>query len=167
VKLSYVDRSFCTVPVEVSLAEAGSGNEADEVTPAPVAHLGVEGLGLDPNTTVRCLSLRYQIAQKLHACSERFAEGRNDRARDLVDLQLLGMLVGDSWAQVRAACVEIFDARAGMMWPPDLAPEPHWGPLYDQARADVLEADAAGLAIDVDQAVAAVRELIARIDSAR
>jgi hypothetical protein len=54
-----------------------------------------------------------------------------------------------------------------MTWPPDLAPESHWGPLYRQARADVLEADAAGLAIDVDQALAAVRGLIARIDSAR
>ncbi|HVV74612.1 MAG TPA: nucleotidyl transferase AbiEii/AbiGii toxin family protein [Mycobacteriales bacterium] len=166
VKLAYVDRPFCTVPVEVSVAEAGSGAEADSVMPAPVAHLGVEGLGLEPNTAVRCLSLRYQIAQKLHACTERFDAGRNDRARDLVDLQLLGMLV-DDWPRVREACVEIFDTRSSMPWPPDLQPEPHWDPLYGQARADVLEADAAGLAPSLDQAVAVIRDLITAIESAR
>jgi len=39
---------------------------------------------------VPCVAVRWQIAQKLHACTETFEVGENDRFRDLIDLPLLG-----------------------------------------------------------------------------
>lgn len=86
--------------MEVAAVEGGMGDEID--------HVGLAG----PDT-VPCVAVRWQIAQKLHACIETFEQGENDRFRDLLDLQLLADLVeDDEWAAVRAACGGVFEARA-------------------------------------------------------
>ena len=53
------------------------------------------------------MSLRYQIAQKVHACTERFADRENDRVHDLIDLQLMEELI-EQHDRVKQACVEVF-----------------------------------------------------------
>lgn len=166
-KLKYRGFSLCTVPLEVSPAEASSGVEHDAITPSPLAHIGLEGLGLPANSKVACLALRYQIAQKLHACTEALEHRDNERAHDLVDLQLLMGLVDSRALQpVLAACEEIFAARAMQVWPPTLQPADSWVRLYPAARADVLEADALGLVRTIDEAVVVVQGFIATITAA-
>ena len=63
---------------------------------------------------------RYQVAQKLHACTEDCGEQTNQRARDLPDLLLIDRLaINDTdLPTIRAACVEIFTGRAKHPWPP-------------------------------------------------
>lgn len=167
-KLKYRGFPFCTVPLEVSPAEASSGEEHDEIAPALLAHIGLEGLGLQANSKVACLALRYQIAQTLHACTEVFEGKDNERAHDLVDIQLLMDLVDPAAIQpLLAACREIFVARAMQAWPPTLQPPESWAKLYPAARADVLEADALGLAGTIEEAVVVVQGYIAAIAGAQ
>lgn len=87
VKLTYESRNWTTLRVEVSPPE-GRAHE-----PEPVAALSIAEFGLTGPTEVTCLSLRFQMAQKIHACTERFPDRENERVHDLIDLQLLEDLV--------------------------------------------------------------------------
>jgi hypothetical protein len=105
-------------------------------------------------------SLRFQIAQKLHAVSERPAERTNDRFRDLVDLLVLRNRIDDRPA-LRRACETTFASRATHPWPPSLDAPTTWQSGYASLAAEV------GLQpVDVDDAAANLRELIAAITSA-
>lgn len=119
--------------------------------------------------------MRFQIAQKLHAVSDPHDPPAhvNDRARDVVDLLLLRRLVTEtdcpSLAQIRAAGVDVFEARAdeaqqrgypGRAWPPTVAAHPHWSGDYQRAAAS------AGITLSLDEAVAEVNNWIARLDTA-
>jgi Nucleotidyl transferase AbiEii toxin, Type IV TA system len=131
--------------------EGEAGQEIDRVPAIPLDHFGLEGLDRVP-----CASVRYQMAQKLHACTGR----ENDRSRDLVDLLLLrGMLGADGLPRVREACVEIFELRVEHAWPPTVI-------VFDAWRESLLrEAEELGFAIrDVDQAAAEVQDLVREID---
>jgi hypothetical protein len=110
---------------------------------------------------IRCLSLRYQIAQKLHAVTQRFEERENDRFRDLIDLIICRDLVVDL-AEVREACVDTFDARGQHAWPPTLEVPDSWVEPYS-AMAEEMDFPVT----DVGAASAQVREFIGTIDGAR
>ena len=101
--------------LEIAVAEGQAGREIDRLPGKPL-----DALGLEAPTEVPCVSVRYQIAQKLHACTETPSGGRtNDRFRDLIDLLLLEELIGDGdWAGLRTACEEIFELRSMHPWPP-------------------------------------------------
>jgi hypothetical protein len=117
-------------------------------------------LGLSGPKTVPCLSLRYQIAQKIHACTERFDESENDRSRDLIDLILLRDLVEDLSA-VREACATTFTRRRKHPWPPELTIERSWPETY------TAEARRYGFDVQtVDEAADLVRAFISEIDVA-
>jgi hypothetical protein len=107
---------------------------------------------------VPCVSVRYQMAQKLHACTGR----ENDRSRDLIDLILLRVMLGtDDLPRVREACLEIFVPRAEHTWPPTIVVFDAWRESFPR------EADEFGFEIrDVDQAAAEVQALIGEIDRA-
>lgn len=62
-------------------------------------------VGLEAPEPVRVMRVDHQIAQKLHALS---AEG-SERARDLVDLQLLESRENLNLAQVGETCVRLFE----------------------------------------------------------
>lgn len=160
VKLDYRGKPFATVPVELSPAEGGSGDEHDSITPTEYS-----AIGLEPHGPVYCLSLRYQIAQKIHACTDPLDGSRdNDRARDLVDLQLLALLLDvDDLSKVRAACVEIFSGRQRHAWPPAVRMWPAWPTLYNAAIANLGD-DARS---DVNEALEWLRQFVGAIDSAR
>jgi hypothetical protein len=161
VKLSYRSKPFATVPVEISAAEASSGDEHD------VVHVSeYDSIGIAPTGPVYCLSLRYQIAQKIHACTDPLDGDRpNDRARDLVDLQLLALLLEEADAAtlpaVREACREIFASRARHSWPPAVTVWPAWPELYTAAAAAVAD----DVVADVEQAADWLRTFIAEIDA--
>ncbi|MDR1213502.1 MAG: nucleotidyl transferase AbiEii/AbiGii toxin family protein [Propionibacteriaceae bacterium] len=156
------------IQVELSPDEGHAGESAD-VFPAPA----LAGFGLpDPRTLVG-LTMRYQIAQKLHASTDPHhpPEYVNDRARDVVDLSLLKDLVEKSGSptpsEIRQAATDIFAARAAEAralgrnqrdWPPTLTAYPHWAADYTKAAAS------AHLTRPLDEAVEYLNQWIAQID---
>lgn len=91
--------------------------------------------GLPTSAVVPCMTLPWQVTQKLHACTDPVEEPRtNDRAHDLVDLQLIEALLADQYlTETRAACIAVFHARDRHPWPPNVTPRPHWVPIYERA----------------------------------
>jgi hypothetical protein len=123
VKMTYCDRPWATLRLEASPPDA-EHTEAEVISAFSLTQLGLEG-----PEQVACQSLRYQIATKLHAVTERFQTGENDRFRDLIDLLLLGDLQPDL-AQVADACRDVFGVRGKQPWPPRLSIEPSWPEQY-------------------------------------
>ncbi|MFQ5691389.1 MAG: nucleotidyl transferase AbiEii/AbiGii toxin family protein [Gemmatimonadota bacterium] len=133
VVLEYRGRSWGTIQVDLS------AREGDQTEVELVAPLDLEPFGLDTPEALPCLSLRYHVAQKIHAMTAPppDEETLNERFRDLVDLLLMRELAADL-AGVREACVEAFAIRATHDWPPVLDPPAFWeGPFA--ALADQLE----------------------------
>jgi Nucleotidyl transferase AbiEii toxin, Type IV TA system len=158
IKLSYKGRAWGTVQLEIAPAEGQAGQEVDRVPAHPLDPVQLQG----PDR-IACVSVRYQIAQKIHACTEDHAEGReNDRFRDLIDLQLLRDLVeDDGLTAIREACVEIFGLRDKHAWPPHVTVFASWPEGFAAMAADIgFYTD------DVDVAADALREFISEIDAA-
>jgi len=124
IRLVYERRTWATVPLEVS--PAPDGEVETETLPA----LDLEEFGLEGPAGLHCLSLRYQIAQKIHAVTRPTTpDVPNDRFRDLADLYLLKELVEDL-PDLRAACEYVFEVRNAHKWPPAVFLLPEWeGPL--------------------------------------
>jgi len=110
VKLAYAGKPFSTITVELSPPEGRAAIEYDEVQTPSLA-----GIGLDDRPVIACLTVKYQIAQKLHACTHQRDDGvANDRARDLVDILLLEPLLDElPVGDVKAACVDTFTGAGG------------------------------------------------------
>jgi hypothetical protein len=73
VKMTYKGRPWATLRLEASPPGAEQA-EAEDLSGFSLTKLGLHG-----PEQVACQSLRYQIATKLHAVTERFADGENDR----------------------------------------------------------------------------------------
>ncbi|HXC25858.1 MAG TPA: nucleotidyl transferase AbiEii/AbiGii toxin family protein [Gemmatimonadaceae bacterium] len=153
VAITYYGAPWATIQVDLSATEGGI-TEVEFVDVLPVAMLALTAPGQIP-----CLSLRYQIAQKLHALTAPVPEGRsNDRFRDLVDLLLLMPLLEDLTC-VRTACVEVFATRATHAWPPQLVAWPEWkAPFAELARETNLAIT------DIAMAIAEVEGFIGKVD---
>jgi hypothetical protein len=111
------------------------------------------------------MTLPWQIAQKLHAVTAVFAEPEvNDRAHDLIDLQLLELLLAEiDLEATRCACVAVFEARAQHLWPPTVTALPYWPAICERALeglghlelAETVESAAERVQQNVDQIGAA------------
>lgn len=158
VKLSYRGRPWGTVQLEVAPAEGQTGQEIDRVPALPLDAVQLKG-----PEHIACVSIRYQIAQKIHACTAVYDDRPNDRFRDLIHLQLLRELVpGQALPAVRAGCIEIFELRDEHAWPPEVAVWPDWvGGFNAMAREIDFHTD------DVQIAAQDLRDLIIEIDGAR
>ncbi|MFO8175102.1 MAG: nucleotidyl transferase AbiEii/AbiGii toxin family protein [Longimicrobiales bacterium] len=152
VAMDYRGRSWSTVQVDLSKREG----EATEVE--LVDALELKPFGLSTPSALPCLSLRYHIAQKIHAMTQPAAEedASNERFRDLADVLLLRQLV-EHLPAVRAACVEVFAFRGTHGWPPALEPPAFWEGLYAEL--------AAGLELEEKTLKDAVREARAFIEA--
>ncbi|HOF63375.1 MAG TPA: nucleotidyl transferase AbiEii/AbiGii toxin family protein [Armatimonadota bacterium] len=159
-KLSYHGKPFASVPVEVSAVEAGNAERYDAVASDALALVG-----LPPADAVPCMTLPWQVAQKLHACTDPVEEPRtNDRAHDLVDLLLIeALLVDEPLADTRAACLAVFRARRRQTWPPAIAPRRHWEPIYRRALEGLSALDLPPSAVEAAERVQA---FVDRIDVA-
>lgn len=155
VKLDYRGRSWCTVTFELGHNEIGDADEPELQLAADLSELFTE-IGFAPPDPLPVMRADHQVAQKLHAVS---AAG-SERARDLVDLQLLGATEAIDLAQFRATCMRLFAYRRQQAWPPVIEGMPGWGSLYAAAMegVDVLP--------DVDAAIAWVQDFVDRIDRA-
>ena len=145
------------------------------MTPEQIPSPSLAAFGLPTPDHLVSLSMRYQIAQKVHACTDPHDPPAfvNDRARDVVDLLLLRNLAETtghpSLAEIRVAIADIFAARAAeaeatdvrqRTWPVRVTLHPHWGPSFAKA------ADSAGLTITPADAVARVNEWLDLIEHA-
>ena len=157
IRLAYKGKPWGTVQLEVAPAEGEAGQEIDRVPAHPLDAVQLEG----PDR-IACVSIRYQIAQKIHACTE-VQDGRdNDRFRDLIDLELLRELIAEEdLPDVRAACTEIFDLRATHAWPPEVTTYPAW-----QDGFAAMAKEIGFSTTDVETAAQELRDFIAEIDAA-
>lgn len=159
-KLDYRGGPFGTVTVEVAAEEVGGLARAEEV-PARDAANWFTALGLPTPRPVPTLSLAHQIAQKLHACTTPDAHTWvNERAHDLLDLQLALRVYTGSLAEIREVAVRLFAARGLHAWPPLVAARRGWEARYaaETTGLDVLPT--------LDDAVAWANRLIAEINAA-
>ena len=157
-RLSYKGRSWSSVQLEMAPVEGRMGRELDRVKA-----MSLDSLRVPLPEVANCVSLRYQVAQKLHACTEVFDEGReNDRFRDVMDILLVEDLLYDvGFGHVREACVDIFAVRDKHAWPPTLTVYDSWRvPFAALARENRFTPD------DIDEAAVALAALIAAIDNA-
>ncbi len=96
------------IKVEISPDEGGAANEHDTLVAPDLRHFGIP----TPDLLVG-ITLRYQVAQKIHACTDPHAppEQTNDRARDVVDLLLLRDLLTTeettTTGDLRQACLAV------------------------------------------------------------
>ena len=155
IKLAYRGKSWGTVRLEVSPAEGQAGREVDRVPARPLDAVRLEG-----PERIACVSLRYQIAQKLHACTYVRNDGQpNDRFRDVIDLLLLRDLIDDpQLSAIREACIEIFTLRDTHAWPPTVTVWPEWAAGFASLAADVhfYTSDATVAVGDLERFIAAI-----------
>lgn len=156
VKLDYRGRPWCTVKFELGHNEIGDAQDPEYRLAADLAGLFTE-LGLDEPKPIPVLRSDHQVAQKLHAVSGE----RSERARDLVDLQLLDAGEPLNLAQVGDTCVRLFDYRRQQAWPPTITVGADWDTLYAEA-AEGLDA-----LPTIDEAVAWTNNFVRRVDAAQ
>jgi hypothetical protein len=155
VKLSYLGKPWCTVPLEVGFNEVGDAEGAD-VTRQAEASDALERLGFPAVGDVALMDLCYQVAQKLHGLTS-----GGDRVRDLVDLQLIMGNADVDLARTRRVCVRLFAYRKAQEWPPRVVAGEGWGELY------ATQADGLDVLQDLAEAIEWANGLVARIDAAR
>jgi hypothetical protein len=117
--IRYRTRAWQTI--EVDLGSSGTG-AVDLVVPTI---RGVAAMGLRVPSPVRCLNLSEQIAQKLHACTGPYSQGR---ARDVLDILLIDLLGKLDVTAVRAAAEQVFAQRATHDFPPVIRIPAEWQP---------------------------------------
>lgn len=163
VKLTFEGRSFDTVKLEVGGEEAGSLESFDSIVSEDGSDI-FAAVGLPEPEPVPALPLPVQTAQKIHACTTADTETWvNDRAHDLVDLQLIRHDLDETdLPAVRVACERLFATRQLQPWPPEVSDRPGWSERYAREREGV-EADVAETVAD---AVVWTNQLIDEIASA-
>lgn len=132
VKLVYKGSALSTVRLELVHDEIRAvANPRHAMSPNIV--MLFTGLGLPAPEPVAILASEYQFAQKLHACSTPNSQGLNDRAHDLVDLQLLEEIDPPDLRQLDEVGRRIFAYRGTTLWPPTVRTWPRWDDLYAAA----------------------------------
>ncbi|UKA62774.1 nucleotidyl transferase AbiEii/AbiGii toxin family protein [Arthrobacter sp. FW306-04-A] len=155
VKLDYEGKPWCTVPFELGHNEIGDADDP-EFALAPSISEMFTAVGLPAPDPVAVMPADHQIAQKIHASTV----SGSDRARDLVDLQLLGAREQLDLAMVRATCIRLFDYRKAHAWPPSVVEGAGWVTLYAEA------AEGLDVVPGVAPAIEWLSKFIARIDQA-
>ena len=153
VKLTYLGRSWCTVLLEVGTNEVGLAETPEVLPVAPDIVELFTALGFPAPRPVPLMPLTFQIAQKLHGVSS----AGSDRARDLIDIQLIMGKDSVDLTEVRQICERLFKYRKCQPWPPVITKGLTWDDLYNAQKGglDVLPT--------CDEAVKWANELIASI----
>ena len=155
VKLDYRGRPWCTVKFELGHNELGDAEQPEYQLSNSLAGLFTE-VGLEEPKPVPVMCADHQVAQKLHAVSSPGSE----RAKYLVDLQLLDKGEDLDLAFVAETCIRLFDYRRQQLWPSIIHVGDRWDTLYTEAAEDT------DVLPTVEEAVAWANELIGRIAAA-
>jgi hypothetical protein len=155
IRLAYLGRHWLTVQFELGRDEIGSTRHRDlQIAKDHVAMFHT--LGLDTPAPIPLLALDHQIAQKLHACTGTNRTGKNDRAHDLVDLQLLEQEETIDHAAIATTAERLFIARRAQPWPPTVVVYDSWDTIYTEA------ADGLNVISNVTDAAAWANDFITR-----
>jgi len=156
IRLAFRGRHWLTVAFELGHDEIGSTKHHDlRIADDLIKLFG--SLGLETPEPIPVLASDHQIAQKLHACTYINPKtGQNDRAHDLVDLQILEQEEVIDIAAVAATGKRLFAARQGHAWPPTVVQYDRWETIYTEAASglDVIN--------NVTDAVTWANDFIAR-----
>ena len=154
VKLTYMGKPWCTVPLEVGHNEIGDADIVDWAELNWVAEL-FNKVGLPAPGKAPLMPIKHQIAQKIHAVTS-----GGDRARDLVDLQLIARNCSIDFAGTREICARLFAYRKAQVWPPVVTKQVGWAGLYAEQSA--------GLPVlqGIDEAIEWANSFILEIDAA-
>jgi len=130
VRLTYLGRPFANIPLEIVTRRSPQVEYINVVRLDPV--------GLPAPDPIPCLALPYQVAEKLHACTDPLAgERANDRVSDLMDLILIRDLSPDlDVAATKRACMAVFTERSTHPWPPVVSSSPQRERLWNALIAD-------------------------------
>ena len=159
IRLAYRGRHWLRVELELGRDEVDSTRDADLRIATDLRDLFAI-VGLDDPSPVAVQAVHHQVVQKLHACTSISPRtGGNDRAHDLVDLQILLTDETLDPARTRDTARRLFASRRAQDWPPVVRVHPGWPDLYAEAATDL---EVLG---DVDAAVAWANELITRIEA--
>ena len=156
IRLAFRGRHWLTIAFELGHDEIGSTKRHDlRIADDLISLFAV--LGLEVPAPIPVLALDHQIAQKLHACTYVNPKtGRNDRAHDLVDLQILEQDEAIDLAAVNTTAQRLFIARQGHHWPPTVVQYDRWDTIYAEAANGLNVID------NVTDAVAWANNFIAR-----
>ena len=157
-KLQYKGQAWCTVNLEISHDEANATSECDMTLP-PLDVLNVfHDLGLPAPKPIALITLEHQISQKLHGASG--ISEFNQRAHDLIDLQVMMQSESIDLKKVQTICRQLFAQRKMQPWPTLIKARANWAQIYDAQKKDLKVLDS------VDEAIAWANELIEKIDAA-
>jgi hypothetical protein len=118
------------VPFELGHDEIGSTQQHDLRIADDIIEL-FDIIGLESPDPIPLLALDHQIAQKLHACTAISAKtGGDERAHDLVDLQILEQEEDIDYAALDATARRLFNARRSQPWPPTVVAYDRWDTIY-------------------------------------
>lgn len=151
----YQGRHWLTVEFELGHDEVGSTEDRDLRIADDILEIFAT-IGLQKPEPIPLMVVEHQIAQKLHACTYVSPKtNRNDRAHDLVDLQILEHEETIDYAELREIGSRLFAARRTHEWPPTVVEYDGWDTIYAEAAEglDVLPT--------VTEAVAWANDLIA------
>lgn len=155
IKLSFNQKSWMTVPLEVGHNEIGDADVIEYVIAADIADL-FTSLGFSIPKAAPLMPLHYQIAQKLHGASE----PESKRAHDLIDLQLIMELGEIDLRKTKDTCTRLFSYRGQQVWPPLVVKNQDWDNLY------LSQSEGLQVLQSVDEAIDWANELIQSIDKA-
>lgn len=153
------------VQVEVSFPE---GHIADYSIQVPSPQIGF--FGIKTPEDLLGIAMDYQVAQKLHACTDPDEPNyENQRVHDVLDLLLVKdpFYPDGSPPSLKAACLDIFQARAEEAralgrpvrhWPPTVTPNDYWTETYPTL------AESLDITLPLDEAIAVVNAWITEIE---
>ena len=159
-------RTWRRITVEVSADEGQAGSHVERIKAPSLKYFG---LSVPPTTAG--IALDYQVAQKLHACTDpHTTEVPNDRVRDVIDLRLLKSAFYDrgDLSSVAEACRDLFSVREQeaiqtkevipRLWPPTVVAYPHWQVDFETYAREV------GLRMTLIEGVDELNSWIIKID---
>lgn len=147
IRLAYEGTPWLTVRFELGRDEVDSTEHVEMRLAQDIIDLFDE-LGLPTPEPLPVLVVEHQVAQKLHACTSVSPKtNRNERAHDLVDLQLLEEEEEVDMVAVNTVTTRLFASRRTQTWPPEVRAYDGWDTLYAEA------ADGLDVLPDVDEAV--------------
>jgi hypothetical protein len=164
ISLRYRGKSYRAVAFELGHSEIGGGDRPVERLGTDIAEIFAE-VGLPEPMPVRVMTAEDQIVQKIHACTCPNVDGRpNERAHDLVDIQILAAVEDLDYAAIANLGARLFAYRRHHSWPPKVTVHEGWERLYAESCADLVNSPVLD---DVNEAAEFVRQIISRAASER
>ena len=149
--IHYRTRAWQTI--DVDLGSSGTGL-VEFVVPTI---RGVAAMGLRVPSPVRCMNLSEQVAQKLHACTGPYSQGR---ARDVLDILLIDLLGKLDLSAVHDAATKVFEARATHPFPPAIQIQNEW-----RLELEALAKDLGYPATSATEIESRFRAFVTRLDT--